>query len=97
MSKSLLVTRPNYDQTTNYLYFWSALVIKEAKKRGIDVYDLSGKKATKNNFDSYLKSRKPRLLFLNGHGDEKTITGHDFEPILESGKKEPVEGTIMYV
>jgi hypothetical protein len=96
MSKSLLVTRPNHDQTTNYLYYWSALVIKEATKRGIDVYDLSGRKATKSNFDSYLKSKKPRALFLNGHGNEKTITGHDFEPILESGKKEPVEKTIIY-
>ena len=96
MSKSLLVTRPNYDQTTNYLYYWSTPVIKEAKRRGIDVYDLSGKKANKVNFDSYLKAQKPRLLFLNGHGNEKTITGHDFEPILESEKNEPVEKTIIY-
>lgn len=96
MSKSLLVTRPNYDETTNYLYFWSGLVIKEARKHGFDIYDLFGKKATKKNFDSYLKSQKPDVLFLNGHGDEKTITGHDSEPILESEKKGPVNKAIIY-
>lgn len=96
MGKSLLVTRPNYDETTNYLYFWSGLVIKEARKHRFDIYNLFGNKATKKNFNSYLKSQKPDILFLNGHGDEKTITGHDSEPILESGEKEPVNKAIIY-
>ena len=49
MNKSLLITRPNHDNTTNYLYYWSVSVVDEAKKKGFDVYDLFGKKADKEN------------------------------------------------
>jgi len=49
MSKSLLVTRPNHDETTNYLYYWSTLVIKEARKRNFSVYNLAGNKANKKS------------------------------------------------
>ncbi|KKU87476.1 MAG: hypothetical protein UY17_C0017G0003 [Candidatus Beckwithbacteria bacterium GW2011_GWC2_47_9] len=96
MSKSLLVTRSNHDEATNYLYYWSSLVIKDAKKKLFSVYDLAGKKANKKNFDSYLKSKKPTILFLNGHGNATTITGQNLEPLLEVGKKSAVAETIIY-
>lgn len=50
----ILVTRPNYDFPTTYLYQWSELVIDEAKSKGITVLDLDGKKANKRNFASYI-------------------------------------------
>ena len=67
MSKALLITRPNYDSATNYLYHWSKKVITEAVKKQIPVYDLNGEKANKSNFQSFLRSKRPRFLFLNGH------------------------------
>ncbi|MDZ4229125.1 MAG: hypothetical protein U1C50_02620 [Patescibacteria group bacterium] len=96
MSKSLLVTRSNHDEATNYLYYWSAIVIKVAKKKKFSVYDLAGKKANKKIFDSYLKAKKPTILFLNGHGNATTITGQDMEPLLEIGIKSAVPETIIY-
>ena len=96
MSQSLLVTRSNHDEATNYLYYWSTLVIKSAKKKKFSVYDLAGKKANKKEFDRCLKATKPTILFLNGHGNATTITGQDLEPLLEVGKKAAVAGTIIY-
>lgn len=85
-SRAILVTRPNHDLGTNYLFYWSGLVIKNP--HGFKVLDLSKKKANKENFVSYINKHKPILVFLNGHGTQDTITGHDNEILIESGKNE---------
>lgn len=96
MSKSLLVTRPNHDQPTNYLYHWSTFVIKEAEKKGLKIYDLDSDKANKKNFDSYIKLQKPKIVFLNGHGDENTITGYNNEILLQVGDTQILNENIVY-
>lgn len=97
MNKSILLTRPNHDTATNYLCIWSECILNEAFKKDITVYDLKGTKATKVNFDSYLKAKKPGFLFLNGHGDAVTITGFNNEPLLESrSDKKLIKDTIIY-
>jgi len=97
MNKSLLVTRPNHDRTTDYLFFWSQLVINEAKKRNFQVLDLKSKKANKKDFESYLKKNKPSMVFFNGHGSEGSIMGHDNQPLIVSGKDfKLLSGTIIY-
>lgn len=83
MSKSLLITRPNHDSTTNYLYFWSEAIVAEAKRKQIPTFDLKGEKAKKTTFLSFLRSKLPRFLCLNGHGDASSITGQDNEVILD--------------
>ncbi|MCX6792299.1 MAG: hypothetical protein NT149_04655 [Candidatus Gottesmanbacteria bacterium] len=83
MNKSLLVTRPNYDSATHYLYRWTEPVIAEAKRKHIPVYDLKEDKATKKTFLSYVQSKHPGFLFLNGHGDAFSVGGHDDEVILD--------------
>lgn len=60
----MLVTRPNYDFPTTYLYQWSELVIDEAKSKGITVLDLDGKKANKRNFASYISKNNSRQIIL---------------------------------
>lgn len=80
----MLVTRPNYDQGTNYLYYWSTLVISLAVKRGIGFSDLDGKKANKSNFISYYKKHNHKLVFLNGHGFDNLITGYDDEVLIDN-------------
>lgn len=82
----ILVTRPNHDNGTNYLCYWSKLVIDEAKNRGIGVTDLLSKKANRFNLLSYYKKHKHRLLFLNGHGFDNLITGYDDELLMDNGK-----------
>lgn len=88
MNKTLLITRPNHDPGTNYLFYWSAVVIDIAKEKGINVLDLEKKKAIKKNFDSYIKRNDPKLIFLNGHGDQENVTGFDDEPLITKNKDE---------
>lgn len=96
MAKSILITRPNHDQTTNYLYYWSGFVINEAKKKRMDIYDLAGKKANKKDFDSYVSLQKPNIIFINGHGDENRLAGHDDEILLRTGGNKILNGNIVY-
>lgn len=77
MSKSLLVTRPDYDITTKYLYYWTTSIIIFAKNKLIPTFDLTRNKANKTNVDSYIKRHQPKLLFMNGHGSATTITGQN--------------------
>lgn len=88
MSRALLVTRPNHDLITTYLFHWSKLVIKEARKKRIKVLDLSGNKANNKTFVSYMTEHQPILVFFNGHGDEATITGYDNDVLVSVGQNE---------
>lgn len=83
MSKSFLVTRPKYEILTNLLFYWTEAVIDEAKQRGHSVLDLVGAKANRKTFHSYVKKNSPLLIFFNGHGSERAITGHNDEVLVE--------------
>jgi len=96
MSKSLLVTRPNHDEPTNYLYHWSQSVIDETKRKQIPVYDLFGKKAIRTTFISYMQSRHPRLLFFNGHGDAEHILGWDNDILLKATDSNLISQAIVF-
>jgi hypothetical protein len=78
----MLITRPNHDITTDYLYFWSISLIDFAKKVGLSVVDLSKKRANVKEFISVLKKVKPKLVVMNGHGNKSSITGYDNEILL---------------
>lgn len=80
----LLVTRPNHDSATNYLYYWSKLVIDESEKKNVIVLDLAGDKSNRKNFLSYIKKHNPKILFLNGHGSENSIAGYDNEVLIDN-------------
>ncbi len=93
---SLLITRPNHDLPTKYLYAWAGEVLKTAKKSKLKYTDLKGKKANLKNFTKALK-QKPGFIFLNGHGSRTEITGYDNSPMLETGKNEELaKGTLVY-
>mgnify|MGYP001574496122 FL=1 len=82
MDNLLLVTRPKYDDGTEYLSAYALEVLKEAKKSDIPVKDFEGKEANKENVEKYLKGKNPKLLFLNGHGNEREICGYKNEVIF---------------
>jgi len=97
MIQALLLTRPNHDLITNYFFYWSTFVIVEAKKKSIKVLDLQGKRANKQIFTSYITKHQPLLVFLNGHGDDNSIAGHDNEILIEKNKNENLfRGKIIY-
>ena len=96
MNKSILITRPNHDLATTYLYWWSKKIIDKCLEKKIKYFDLKGKKASKKNFDSYLKRNNPSFIFINGHGSEEVVTGWDNEILLKVGGQLDVRGRIIY-
>jgi len=46
MNKSFLITRPNHDYATNYLFCWSASIINLARRKNFRVVDLSKNEAS---------------------------------------------------
>lgn len=98
MSKTILITRPNYDVTTNYFYKWSEEVISLAVKRKNKALDLEGIKANRKTFESYAKKHKPDFFFFNGHGSDAVLAGFNNEPILISGENDSIcSQSIVYV
>lgn len=83
---SLLMTRPKYELVTHYLYSWSEALLQEAKKKNMKVFDLEKEKASRKLVESYLKKQQPTIVIFNGHGNDVCVTGHDEEPLIESGK-----------
>jgi hypothetical protein len=83
---SILITRPRYEKITHYLYYWSEVIVDEAKKRTGVVIDLKKKKASRKLVESYLAKQNPEIVIFNGHGDEVCVTGHDDEVLIEAGK-----------
>lgn len=88
MIKTILITRPRYDEPTNYLYYWAGLIIKEAQKKNYRVLDLDGQKANLKDFSGRIKKTQPELVVLNGHGSVDTIAGHDGQVLLSVDKNE---------
>lgn len=84
MVKQFLITRPNHDIITSYLYDFSKEMVKTLKSNsGIHVTNLEGSKATRLNVETCLIRENPKLVFLNGHGDRKGVGGHNDEMILD--------------
>ncbi|MBI2065939.1 hypothetical protein HYT60_00290 [Candidatus Woesebacteria bacterium] len=88
MSKTILITRPNYEEKLNFLFFWSQTVVDLARKKNFVVLDLRSEKSNKKDFDSYIKKNNPSFVFFNGHGSARLITGHNDEPLVCADKDE---------
>lgn len=82
MNKALLVTRPNHDSATNYLFHWAGLVIGLACRKAFRVIDLSGNKANKVDFTARVSKTNPIFIFFNGHGSKTKITGQNEETLV---------------
>lgn len=96
MGKSLLITRPEYDDTTRYLSKWSEKIIEGTKDKGIHIIDLWRDKANRKRVIGILEKRNPELVFLNGHGGEDFVAGHDNEIILKDSDEKAFHSKIIY-
>ena len=92
----MLITRPYHDNTTNYLFKWSKNIIDFAEKIRTPIYDLSGKKVTKKNFESYIKKLKPSFIMINGHGNNDIVCGHKNEVLVKKDDNEDVLKAQLY-
>lgn len=77
MTDGLLITRSSHDLPTMYLSYWCEPLIEVAKRSNIQVLDLSNEKATPTHLLSYVKKRKPAIVFLNGHGGPDFVCGYN--------------------
>jgi len=93
----MIVTKPQHDVTTRYLSAWAEEVIELAEEKGVDVIELLREKANKKEFESRVNKLSPRLIFLNGHGSDECVTGHDNKILVKSGENhEVLVGKITY-
>lgn len=67
----------------------------EARAKHNDVVDLEGRKATRMRFLGILRKRSPKFVFLNGHGNERVVGGHDDEVLLDMDER-AVAGKVVY-
>ncbi len=93
----MLITRPNHDYATNYLFMWSKFILDAASKAKIPIVDLVGKKATRKNFESYVKKLKPNFIMINGHGNNDFVCGQKNEILVKKGDNDGIlNNTVVY-
>lgn len=95
MNKIFLITRPNHDIVTNYLYHWSEKILTLAENKKLRVIDLRAEKANKNGYCGRVNKLAPLLICLNGHGNETSIAGQNNEIITEKSFPQ-YKGSIIF-
>lgn len=95
MDSLILVTRPKYDDGTEYLSAYALEVLKKFKGKFL-IKDFEGKKVNRENVEKYIKIKNPNLLFLNGHGNEKEIYGYKGEVIFSLTNAHLLNDKITY-
>ncbi len=92
-----LITRPEHDDTTHYLSYWSRENIDIAESNGFKVLDLHREKAEKEEFENKVRNLNPKLIMLNGHGSEDSVTGHKNQVLVKAGENEDLlKGRAVY-
>lgn len=74
-----MITRPDYDDGTAYLSCYASLILKLAEKKNINVKDFFGKNVNAKEVTKYVSKKNPKLLFINGHGNEDLLEGNKNE------------------
>ncbi|MFA6376053.1 MAG: hypothetical protein WCX69_01475 [Candidatus Paceibacterota bacterium] len=93
----IIVTLPHYDPATQYISNWAKNVVDFAINRGIDVINLVGDKANRKDFEGRVDKVKPRIVFLNGYGDDDCVLGQDNLILVKKGDNHTVlQGKITY-
>lgn len=90
MNRIFLITRPRYDDTTHYLFYWGGKLLDIAKQKRIAFLDLKQKRVNKKEFMSIVAKKQPLFIYFNGHGDSTCITGQDREVLVSLGDNEKI-------
>jgi hypothetical protein len=95
--RKVLISRPRHDEPTDYLYTYANEVVEYANSNGITTLDFAEKKSNKKDIQKVLKKQKPKFAFFNGHGNDKTIMGHNNEALIRmGGDEELLKSKIVY-
>lgn len=84
----VILTRPDYEPVTHYLFAWSQKLITLAKNKKWTVTDLKKSQASPKKFTSAVKKSYSQLILLHGHGSYSLITGQNGQILLEAGRNE---------
>ena len=94
----VLFFRPNYELATSYLYEWFGLGVAAAEAMGYRVIDIPKEAATQQNLFDALSTYEFSLIFLGGHGNPDTFTGHNSSIVFRACQNdEAVSGNIAYM
>ena len=101
MKAKAIITMPNYDDATAYLYCYSEELVRFAEKNGISISHLKRPKLRRKNLENMIKQQNPQLLLFNAHGDERTIYGDKVENkteflIKEGENHQLLQGRLTY-
>ena len=77
-----LITQPNYDKVSSYLFHFGKEILKENYPFEIQFMNLEGENVNKSKVESYLKKQNPEVVLFNGHGNDWTICGYKNESLI---------------
>ena len=93
----VLITLPNHDKVTSYLFTWGREITKEKYQIEYRFLELKGKEANKEKVESYLKKQDPKLVLFNGHGSDNLICGFKDSILIQSEINDNLlKGKIVY-
>lgn len=97
----MLMTLPEYPAPDNvpidYISAWSQEIIDVAQRNGIVPTVLRGKAVRKNKVADILTNKKIRFVSFVGHGNDTTITGYNFDPLIIFGENDDLlKGKIVH-
>lgn len=98
MPSTLMITRPDYEPTTHYFFWWSKYIIDEAKRKSFNLIDLPKGKANRKRFLGTLhkKADVKMLVVLNGHGNDDVIVGGDENILISFEDAKSLDKKIVY-
>lgn len=89
MSRIILATNPSDDAPTEYLNSWFRKIVDLARKqKDTVIFELKNDKANRMEMTELIQKEKPHLVILNGHGNERAITGYRQEILIQCNDNE---------
>ncbi len=88
MQKGLIITCPRYDDTTEYLSYYSKEIAEESRSRNLKVKEVHDEQLNLNYFSNIVNNLDYRMIMFNGHGSADSICGYKDNVIVKVGKNE---------
>jgi len=84
----ILVGRCDCDEHVKFPFYWCEEIINKSEQLGIKVIDLKKENFSELKFKKNIEEQNPKLILLNGHGDEFSAMGYNKEPVLIVNKND---------
>ncbi len=96
-----IITMPNYDEATSYLYCYAKELVEFAAKQRISLVQLKRPRLRRNILEASITKQQPQLFLFNAHGDEGTIYGDKIGVeteylVKENENHQLLEGKLTY-